>query len=398
MGSLSFSEQSTSDSYIANEFDAIRSYTDQELPAAFTRIMASKEFSQVLHTIYPADQTEGVLHYLKHAHSVHDFQKDIMLPYLRTLEKKLTTGIVCEGLDNTSHSPACLYISNHRDITLDPALLCKCLLEANKETVEIGIGDNLLIYPWIEDFVRINRSFIVKRGGGARELLHNSKRLSSYIHRNIVQQQHSVWIAQREGRAKDSNDRTQESLLKMLAMAGKGLPASSLQELNICPLTISYEYDPCDYLKAKEFQQKRDDSDFKKSRADDLANMRVGVMGYKGGVVFRFLPNINPFLQTLQTQVQDKNQQIAAIAHYIDQQIHRAYEIYPCNKIAYDLLYSGKRFAQEYTAAEQERFERYVQQQTDKIELPNKDETFLRTKLLEMYSNPLKNYLAAIQA
>ena len=223
-------------------------------------------------------------------------------------------------------------------------------------------------------------------------------RLSAYIRQDITEEHQSVWIAQREGRCKDSNDRTQESLLKMLAMSGKGMPHEVLMPLNICPVSISYEYDPCDYLKAKEFQQKRDNPNYKKSPADDLLNMQVGITGYKGRVMFRFTPSINPFLEELGQREKDKAAQFSAIAAEIDRRIHQNYELYSGNLVAYDLLLSVQRFANNYSAEEKAVFEQYIAGQMAKIDLPEKDEAFLYKKLLEMYANPVINHLESIKA
>jgi len=174
------------------------------------------------------------------------------------------------------------------------------------DTVEIAIGDNLLLFPWIEELVRVNKSFIVKRGLSARQMLESSQRLSAYIAYTLSEKQQSIWLAQREGRAKDANDRTQESLLKMLAMYGKADFTTNLSRLNICPLSISYEYDPCDFLKAKEFQQKRDNPDYKKQPQDDLINMETGVMGYKGKVIYTITGDINDELKQLGSEIHNK--------------------------------------------------------------------------------------------
>ena len=309
----------------------------------------------------------------------------------------MTKGITITGLENIDKSNAYLYISNHRDIILDSALLDAKLLEQGMDTVEIAIGDNLLLYPWIEDLVRINKSFIVKRGLSARQILESSQRLSAYIAYTISEKQQSSWIAQREGRSKDSNDRTQESLLKMFNMSGAGSFTENLSVLNICPVTISYQYDPCDFLKAKEFQQRRDNPEYKKQPQDDLINMKTGVMGYKGAVVYALTGDINKELAEMAVQIPSRNEQITRTAELIDQRIHANYTIFPNNKIAYDELHKEKRFVNEYSAVEKSEFEEYLRLQLSKIELENKDTKFLRTKLLEMYANPLINQLIALE-
>ena len=234
----------------------------------------------------------------------------------------------------------------------------------------------------------------VKRDGTAREIFANSKLLSAYINYVINEKHRSIWLAQREGRSKNADDRTQESVLKMLNMNGEAADmAKNLIPLNICPLCISYEYDPCDYLKAKELQQRRDNPDFKKSQKDDMVSMSTGVMGYKGKVVYSITGDINDDLQTISEKTTDKNAAAKEIAELIDRRIHSNYTIFTINKIAFDMLYGTSRFANEYTMMEKLDFERYIQKQIAKIDIAEKDIDFLMKKLLEIYSNTLKNYL-----
>lgn len=219
--------------------------------------------------------------------------------------------------------------------------------------------------------------------------------MSKYIHYALNTKKENIWIAQREGRAKDSDDRTQESVLKMLAMGGEGKPYEQLADLNIVPLTISYEYDPCDYLKAKEFQQKRDNPRFKKSRQDDLDNMRVGIFGYKGRVHYHCAAPVNAKMKELADKNLPKNDFYRALAEQIDSQIHAHYRIYPNNYIALDRLNGDNANASHYTKADEERFNQYLEGQLAKIDLPDKDVAFLTERMLTMYANPLRNWLKA---
>lgn len=244
--------------------------------------------------------------------------------------------------------------------------------------------------------VRVNKSFIVQRALSMRQMLESSARMSRYIHFAVTQKKENVWIAQREGRAKDSNDRTQESVLKMLAMGGEGDIVDRLKELNLVPVALSYEYDPCDFLKAKEMQQKRDSENFKKSQADDLTNMQTGIFGYKGHVHFQTAPCMNEELETLRGL--PKTEIFNRLATLIDRHIHRSYRIYPGNYVACDLLNGTDTFAGKYTPEEKQRFEAYLQQKLNLIQLPNKDEDFLRRCILQMYANPAINYLKATEA
>jgi hypothetical protein len=321
----------------------------------------------------------------------------MVYPFLQYIEANLTKGIDLKGIEHINKQNPYLYISNHRDIILDSALLCAKLIQNDMDTVEIAIGDNLLVFPWIEDLVRVNKSFIVKRGLSARQVLESSQLLSAYIAHTIQDKNQSIWLAQREGRAKDANDRTQESLLKMLNMGGNSTIAENLSSLNICPLSISYEYDPCDFLKAKEFQQKRDNPDFKKAPQDDLLNMQTGVMGYKGKVVYTMNACINDDILDLGNAISNKNELYSAIAQLIDKHIYLGYTIFNVNKIAFDILDGAGRFEKEYTLIEKLDFEKYLEMQIEKIKIDNRDDDFLMRKMLEMYANPLVNQLDALK-
>ncbi len=378
-------------------FDEIRCYNNEEVHDALERLVNEKQFMKVLSTIYPLLPKEVIKQRLMGFSSNYAFQKEMVYPFLQYLEANMTKGIDLNGLNKIDPSKPYLYISNHRDIILDSAFLCGKLIENNMDTVEIAIGDNLLIFPWIEELVRVNKSFIVKRGLSARQVLESSQRLAAYIAHTINDKKQSIWIAQREGRAKDSNDRTQESLLKMFNMSGAGSFVENVSKLNICPLSISYEYDPCDYLKAKEMQQKRDNSAFKKQPQDDLINMQTGVMGYKGKIVYQITGDINRDLERIAIQTTNRNEQIELTAELIDKRIHANYTIFANNKIAYDLLRQDNQFEKEYSTMEKLDFEKYLAMQIAKIDMENKDEDFLMHKLLEMYANPLINQLATYQ-
>ena len=374
------------------DFEEIRCYRNEEVHGALERLCNEKQFMKVMSTIYPLLPKEIIKQRLMSFQSNYAFQKEMVYPFLQYLEANMTKGIDLNRLEKIDISKSYLYISNHRDIILDSAFLCGKFIEKNMNTVEIAIGDNLLIFPWIEDLVRVNKTFIVKRGLGARQMLESSKRLSSYIAKTINENQ-SIWIAQREGRAKDSNDRTQESLLKMLNMYGSGSFIENLINLNISPLCISYEYDPCDYLKAKEMQLRRDNSCFKKDPQDDLLNMETGVMGYKGKVVYEITGSINKELKKIAEDTSSRNEQITLVTELIDRRIHANYSIFANNKIAYDSFLNGKFFSNEYTIQEKQDFEKYLSLQIAKIHIDNKDDTFLRLKMIEMYANPLINKL-----
>jgi hypothetical protein len=388
--------------YDIKEFDEIRPYESGEMKQAFNDLINDRQFSLVLKGFapwLPKGLRNGLLKLaFIGVKTPLDFQMRFMKPIVWHIIRKHTDGCTFDDTalkgNHISHLSSLTshlderftFVSNHRDIVLDSAFLDVLLVKAGyPTTVEIGIGDNLLIYPWIKRLVRMNKAFTVRRGLTAHEMMRSSQLMSSYIHYAVTQKKENIWIAQREGRAKDSDDRTQDSVLKMLAMGG------SLNELNIVPLTISYEFDPCDYLKAQEFQQKRDNPAFKKSRQDDLDNMKTGIFGYKGRVQYHCATPINTWLDELKDL--PRKEFFQALSQRIDHELHRHYRLYPCNYIALDELEGTQAHADHYTPKDKERFEQYLQGQLAKIKIPNKDEAFLRERMLTMYANPLRNYL-----
>ena len=381
---------------MSNKFDDIAPLYDHEVEQAIQDILIDPGFQHAAKYILPEIDWDEFSAEMSKYKTKKQFQTEMIYPVIKTLGMKVSSSIKSENWDNIDRSVEHLYLSNHRDIVLDAGLFNILRVEQGLETTEIAIGDNLLIHPWIDKLVRLNKSFLVRRGLSVKERLVASKHMSEYIHYAINEKKESVWIAQREGRAKNSDDRTQDSLLKMLALYPDSKTfLESLREMNLIPLSISYEYDPCDYLKAKEFQQKRDDPEFKKSQRDDLLNMEIGILGKKGNVMFRLGKCINPELDKITEP--DKRIQAELAAKIIDKEIHSNYEIYPCNYIAYNLFYKTDRFNDKYTKEEADEFSAYLEKQIAKIDLDYIDHDFVLEKMLEMYSYTLKNYLEATE-
>ena len=314
----------------------------------------------------------------------------IVFPALWLLSKRTTDGIRLDYLGDRKQIEkdirhGAFFMTNHRDIVLDAAWLSLLLRYKYFIRPFIGIGNNLFAYKWIELFVRFNRCFVVKRGAGAHAQLENAKQLSAYI-KHLRAHGKSIWLAQREGRAKDSNDTTQPAVLHMLTIdfEQQNRPLEEffdyVKELNICPVSITYEYDPCDYLKAREMQLKRDNPRWRKTKADDVESMRTGIEGEKGRVVYRLTPSINhdidrmlerfPYYKGL--PIKD---QIDHLCFIIDQHIFRGYEIFPRGT----------------------EFDDYIESRLAKIDIPNRDEAFLRERLYEMYKNPEINHRKSIE-
>ena len=378
---------------IPQEFDTIRPWEPEDLPEVFDRLLANDQFKQVLAYLYPQVPFEMIAQKLKACKTNLDFQLAFAYDFVQGILKKAATGceMDCAAIDNTRNYT---FISNHRDIVLDSAFLDVMLIDNGfKTTCEIAIGDNLLSLPWVKDLVRVNKAFIVERALSMRQMLMSSKRLSDYMHFAIKEKNENIWIAQREGRAKDSDDRTQKSILQMMAMGGEGSIIERLKQLHLVPLSISYEYDPCDFLKAKEYQQKRDVEGWKKGPMDDLVSMQTGIFGYKGHVHYHAAPCIDEYLDTLDPEM-PKQELFNTIAAHIDHEIHSHYHLYPGNYVALDLLENTEAHSSEYTPEDKARFEKYIAGQLAKIELPDKDEAFLKEKILTMYANPVRNFLA----
>ena len=417
------------------EFDAIRPYNDDEVKGAISNLLNDRQFSHILKAfvpILPLGISRGALKLATMGvNSTLDFQLRFMKPIVKYVLRKCSTGhsFTHKGIEPGTERYT--FMSNHRDIVLDSAILDVMLHDNGfPTTCEIAIGDNLLIYPWIRTLVRLNKAFIVRRNISRRELYESSLLMSRYMHHVIQEKRENIWIAQREGRAKDSSDHTQESLLKMLTLAAtegtengrsseshrtstNGRVASdegkaktevlieSIRELNLVPLAISYEYDPCDYLKAKEFQQKRDDPTWKKTKQDDLTNMKTGIFGQKGHVHYQTGRPVNQWIDEIVSSIRlrngeeqevEKSEFFAELARRIDIEIYRNYSLFPGNYVAADLLKGQPTHAQLYTHKQLLDFEKYIKARIALIDLPNRDEDFLRERLLTMYANPVLNY------
>ena len=382
------------DTEVSYNFDDIRPLNNDEVKDAIEALVTNEDFERAFRYIKPDVNWKEFSETMRSFKTKEDFKSKLAYEAVMMVANKTTFSLTISGRSRLpKDKKPCTFISNHRDIVLDASFLNVMLYDVGYGMTQVAIGDNLMIRPWIETLVRLNNSFVVKRGVSVRQMLDVSKKLSAYIRHTINETKESIWIAQREGRAKDSNDRTQGSVLKMLNMSGDKDIVSNIMELNIFPVAISYEYDPCDFLKAKEFQMKRDDPDYVKSKRDDLLNMETGILNNKGRVHFTLTQTINDQLAALDRDM-EKNELIAAIASIIDKAIYKHYRFYPCNYVAYDMLTGTKRFSGNYGLRDKKHFEEYLQGQLDKIVLPNKDEAFLRTKILEMYTNPLKNHLA----
>ncbi|MBQ0057938.1 MAG: 1-acyl-sn-glycerol-3-phosphate acyltransferase [Bacteroidales bacterium] len=373
------------------EFEEIRCFYDEDVPSKLWPLADEPAIEPFVKAVKPDLDMDKFRMQVKSLHTIKDFQEKIVAQFVLGLAKQTTDSLELKGTENIKAGRAATYITNHRDIVLDSAFLNSMLAVQGMDTAEIAIGDNLLAYDWIKDLVRLNKSFIVLRSVPVRQMLEVSKRLSAYIHYTIKEKKNPVWIAQREGRSKDSSDQTQSSVIKMLAMGGESRDLiQNIRQLNFQPVALSYEFDPCDYLKAQEFQLKRDNPEWKKTKQDDLLSMATGLRGYKGRVVFTICPEINDTFDTY-PWINDKNAQVNTVCQTVDKALHSHMELFPINYVAYNLKYETDKYADKYTAEEEKKALAYLNGQLAKIQIPNRDEAFLWERLLTMYSNPVVN-------
>ena len=379
------------------DYTEIAPYDDSQFAERVAEMVKEPGFEHAVRWVLPDVDYEQFVSLLRSTRTKKDFQINIMQKFLEELEAHTSAGITMSGLENVKPELSYAFVSNHRDIVLDASFINLCFLRHGMRTSEVAIGDNLLIYDWITHLVKLNGSFIVKRNLPARQALEGAKQLSAYIHYAITGKHESIWIAQRQGRAKDSSDHTQESVIKMLALGGQSSVPERLAELNIFPVSISYEYDPNDYLKAREYLLKHRDPDFKKSQHDDLFSMETGLMGYKGRVHIAFSSCISSLIESISADT-DKQEVYRRVCHSIDCGIHGGYKIFPINYVSYDRAFDSDMYSDRYSSEEAAKVTAYIEGQLDKIDVPDitvQERNFMRTYMYTMYANPLRNKLIA---
>lgn len=371
------------------EFEDIRPYRDSEVPAAIERLLAEPGFRKTIKYFFPNVPIEHAEQLLRNIKTVKEFQRQFIARLVTGLEQKTTNGVTFKGLENIEEGKGYIFMSNHRDIILDSAFLNTHLALLGKETSEIAIGSNLLIFPWITDMVKLNRTFVVKRNLSVKELMVSSMIQSKYIRNTIINRNTSIWIAQREGRTKNGDDKTQGSVLKMFNMCESGDVVQNLIPLNIMPVTFSYEFDPVDTYKVAESYNKMVDSSFKKSKTDDVAGMREGMAWKKGRVNINIGKPINDDLANM-PKAPNKNAQYDEIAKLIDKKIYAGYTFYPINYVAADILSGTSKYANSYTAEEKAAAIRYFDEQCNRFQ---GDINLQRQMLMKIYANPVWNAL-----
>jgi glycerol-3-phosphate O-acyltransferase len=371
-------------------FELLRPYYDNESDGVMERIAQYDSYHKAMAYLWPEMSKEEVIEKALNTKSPYEFQTGYMSEAIWKIVNSTSAGLSWSGLEHLDRDNAYLYIANHRDILLDSAILQIILDKEDFETSEITFGSNLMDQGFITDFGRMNRMFTVKREGNVKELYDISRQLSAYIRHVILDKNTSVWIAQRNGRTKDGNDMTQTGLLKMLNLSGDTDFKKSFSELNIVPLTISFEYEPCDHLKVQELYLSSLHTKYVKAPGEDLNSILTGVKQPKGKIHVAFGKPITVNDLVEMDKSANENEKIKLLASYIDKCIYQSYKLNPINYVAYDVLNKTNVFESNYTSAEKESFLNYID---SKIKDMTGEPEVLKNLFLTLYANPVFNKL-----
>lgn len=368
------------------EFESISPYTDEQAAEALSKLADYPAVAQASHYFFPEESPDFLKNVLKQIKTIDQFQVLVMQRFVRWVLDHTAKNFSYDGISNIDPSKKFLALSNHRDIIMDPAITQLILHTNGLPMTEIAVGDNLITNEAIEYLIRSNRMIKVVRGISARELYLSSQLLSKYIRLNITEQRSSIWLAQRQGRTKNGYDVTEQGLLKMLDMSGKADFQTNFEELNIIPMSISYEYEPCDILKARETVISRKHK-YVKAEGEDFNSIMVGIMQQKGNIHL----NIGKPLTTEEIAAAaqcDKNDRYQQIRHAVDIRVIEGYKLWKTNYIAYDILNHSYKYSHMYEKADLENFVAYMEKQLDTVE-PTLNREDLRKHFLEIYANPV---------
>ena len=350
---------------ITDFYDEFRPYNETEAKAAVLRITGDEKFYSVIKYFFPDFSKPDYLNLMNSIRSIEDFQIKIMYYVINTIIDNTSKGLTYSGIENIDREKNYVFISNHRDIFLDATIFQCILTNENFPTTEISFGNNLMKDKLVYEVGKINKMFKVYRKGSPRELLKKTIQLSEYIRYTIFNKKCSVWIAQRGGRTKDGNDKTQSGIIKMLNSSGSGSLTENIKKINIIPLAISYEFEPNDHFKVKELLNTVDGK-YKKTKDEDINSIIDGISKQKGKIHLQIGKTINSKLRKLDS-ITSRNQQTVKIAEIIDQSIYSNYKLWPNNYIAYDLLNKTDKYKSFYTKQEKEKFLDYKNKQLKSI-------------------------------
>lgn len=368
------------------EFESISPYTDAEAAEALSKLAEFPLLSHVSQQFFPEESPEFLKNILKQIKTIDEFQVLVMQKFVRWVIEHTARNFSYDGISNIDPQKKFLALSNHRDIILDPAITQLVLYRNGIPMTEIAVGDNLITNQTIEWLIRSNRMIKVVRGISARELYLSSQLLSKYIRLNITEQRSSIWLAQRQGRTKNGYDITEQGLLKMLDMSGKADFKTNFEELNIIPMSISYEIEPCDVLKARELVISRKRK-YVKAEGEDFKSIVTGIMQQKGDIHL----NIGKPLtseEIEQASLCDKNDRYQLIRHAVDLRVIEGYKLFKNNYIAYDIANHSFKYSHMYDKADLEQFVTYMEHQLDTVE-PQVNREDLRRIFIDIYANPV---------
>ena len=372
------------------DFDSIRPYNEKEAQEAIKRIVKQHEFRSILSFVFGEGKIEEMTTRAAGSKSVSDFQRNFMRPLVWEIVKKTTENLSISGFKSLNPNVPHVFIGNHRDITLDSSILATLLTDYD---FSLGItwGDNLMVSPFVTDLGKVNRMITVFREGSPREMLLNSQRLSAYIHKLITEEKRSVWIAQRKGRAKNGDDRTDPGVLKMLGLSGKGSLTDKLKPLNIRPACIFYEWEPCDIQKVKELYISAKEN-YVKSKNEDLNSILGGVMGKKGRVHYAIGKTMNEEMENISPDV-PKNERIQRLATMIDVEIFKNFHLWPNNFLAWDRLNHSNRFSKQYGPDTEQALDNHITKLLDNLQPLHGNDDEIVKLFLSLYAQPLQNKL-----
>ncbi len=372
-----------------HDFEDIRPYYDGEINAALRRIVAVPEFKKILEFLFPGSNKDQMIADLKKIDSALEFQKQFMHPLVNSIVKKTSYGLTTSGFEKLPKGKPYLFVSNHRDIVLDSAILQVVLLDHGHQTSEITFGSNLMTNQFIIDLGKVNRMFKVNRGGNRMELFRNSQLLSAYIRHTITTKKTSAWIAQRSGRTKDGSDKTETGLLKMFNISGACDFFESFSALNIVPLSISYEYEPCGSFKVRELLSAANGIPYKKEPNEDFISILTGITQQKGHIHLAACEEVNHQLCDI-NPAWSQNDKITQLASLMDASVYRNFKLWPTNYIAYDLQNHSQTFQHLYTPEQKAGFLEYMQ---NELSFFIDNQKLAHDILLKIYANPVLNFM-----
>ena len=369
-----------------SEFESISPYSDEEASVALGKLAEHPAVAMVSQKLFPDETPDFLKNILKQIKTVDQFQEIVMAKFVRWAIDHTAHNFSYDGISNIDAEKKCLLLSNHRDIILDPAITQLVLFMNGLPMTEIAVGDNLITSKEIEYMIRSNRMIKVIRGVSARELYLSSQMLSKYIRLNITNNRRSIWLAQRQGRTKDGYDMTEQGLLKMLDMSGDGDFQKNFEELNIVPMSISYEFEPCDILKAREILISRTQK-YVKASGEDWNSIMVGIMQPKGNIHLHIGTPLTSEEIAAAAQC-DKNDRYQLIRNAVDKRVVEGYKLWPNNYLAYDILNSTDKYSANYSADDKAKFLAYMEHQLGTVE-PELNKEELREVFLGIYANPV---------